>query len=111
MNTLMHTHIHTHTNTHSCECGRTHVSIHAHAHVHALANALANVEVDTSPIAARTRHKIARKNWESSIADADIDDLLQFLRNSTDPWERSLIPEVEKDAIQRFAARNKRAKV
>ena len=70
-----------------------------------------NMQIDTSPIAARTRHKIARKNWISSIADADIDDLLQFLRNSTDPWERSLIPEVERDAIQRFTARNKRAKV
>ena len=82
---------------------------HISNHVYDIANA--NVEVYTSPIAARTRHKIARKNWISSIADADIDDLLQFLRNSTDPWERSLIPEVERDAIERFTARNKRAKV
>jgi hypothetical protein len=79
-------------NTHSCECGGTHD--------------IANVEVDTSPIATRTRNKIARKNWESSIADADIDDFLEFLRSSTDPWERSLIPEIKKAAIQRFAAHN-----
>ena len=80
--------------THSRKCGRT----------HDIANV--NIEVDTSPIATRTR-----KNWESSIADADIDDFLEFLRSSTDPWERSLIPEIERAAIQRFAERNKRAKV
>jgi hypothetical protein len=85
--------------THSRKCGRT----------HDIANV--NIEVDTSPIATRTRNKIARKNWESSIADADIDDFLEFLRSSTDPWERSLIPEIERAAIQRFAAYNKRAKV
>ena len=83
--------------THSRKCGRTHD--------------IANVEVDTSPIATRTRNKIARKNWESSIADADIDDFLEFLRSSTDPWERSLIPEIERAVILRFAERNKRAKV
>jgi hypothetical protein len=85
--------------THSRKCGRT----------HDIANV--NIEVDTSPIATRTRNKIARKNWESSIADADIDDFLEFLRSSTDPWERSLIPEIERAVILRFAERNKRAKV
>jgi hypothetical protein len=52
--------------------------------------------------------------WENTpwgVADKDITDLLTFLRESDDPWERSLIPEVEKDAISRMAKRAKKATV
>ena len=66
-----------------------------------------------SPVAKRTRSKAQRAAWEKqpwSVADADINDLISFLKESTDPWERSLIPEVEKDAIARFAKRAKMTK-
>jgi hypothetical protein len=105
----MHTHIHTHVNTHFCDCGRTHVSAHAHALVYPL------TEQDTKPltsepIAKRTRGKQARITWENTpwgVADRDLKDLLEFLHASNDPWERSLIPAVEKDAIERHRLRNK----
>ena len=53
-------------------------------------------------IAKRTRSRMA--NW-----DKDLVRRLDFLRNSDDPWERSLVPEVEKDAIQQSAKRAKKA--
>lgn len=54
---------------------------------------------------------MAKATWENTpwhIADADLADLLDFLNKSDDPWERSLIPAVEKDAIDRAAKRAKR---
>lgn len=63
----------------------------------------------TESIAKRTRSKTARITWENTpwhIDDKDIKDLLAFLLLSDDPWERSLIPAVEADAIKRFAKRN-----
>jgi hypothetical protein len=101
-----HTHIHTHVNTHFCGCGRTHISAHAHAHVYPVATRA----VTDEPIAKRTRAKQARITWENTpwgVADRDLADLLEFLHASNDPWERSLIPAVEKDAIERLSLRNK----
>lgn len=106
----MHTHIHTHVNTHFCGCGRTHVSAHAHAHVYPVATSTQTQLVSNEPIAKRTRGKQARITWENTpwhIDDRDIQDLLAYLLLSNDPWERSLIPAVEKDAIERQRLRNK----
>ena len=106
----MHTHIHTHVNTHFCGCGRTHVSAHAHAYVYPVATSTQTQLVSNEPIAKRTRGKQARITWENTpwgVADRDIADLLEFLHASNDPWERSLIPAVEKDAIERQRLRNK----
>jgi hypothetical protein len=103
----MHTHIHTHVNTHFCDCGRIHISAHAHAHVYPVA---AQQTLPDEPIAKRTRGKQARITWENTpwgVADRDLKDLLEFLHASNDPWERSLIPAVEKDAIERLSLRNK----
>lgn len=104
-----HTHIHTHVNTHFCGCGRTHVSAHAHAHVYPVATQQTQI-VTNEPIAKRTRAKQARITWENTpwhVDDRDLKDLLAYLLLSTDPWERSLIPAVEKDAIERLRLRNK----
>jgi len=72
----------------------------------------ANVPASSpSPVARRTRSKLQRATWENTpwgVADKDIADLLTFLRQSDDPWERSLIPEVEKDAISRMVKRAKK---
>ena len=114
----MNSHVHTHVNTHYCGCGRTHISAHTHAHTYEVPQ-LAKLEQEapkraTSPIARRTRSKQQRATWENTpwaVADADIADLLDFLKKSDDPWERSLIPAVEQDAIQRHANRAKIAKV
>jgi hypothetical protein len=103
-----HTHIHTHVNTHFCGCGRTHIS--AHAHVYPVATVQQTQPTNTEPIAKRTRAKQARITWENTpwgVADRDLADLLEFLHASNDPWERSLIPAVEKDAIERLSLRNK----
>ena len=122
MNT--HAHYHTHVNTHSCDCGRTHISAHTNVHIYPVHAALAQTAVaqsavatkpmrSASPVAKRTRSKAQRAAWEKqpwSVADADINDLISFLKESNDPWERSLIPEVEKDAIARFAKRAKMTK-
>jgi len=65
----------------------------------------------SSPIARRTRSKQQRATWENTpwtVADADLADLLDFLHQSEDPWERSLIPAVEKDAIERQVKRAKK---
>jgi hypothetical protein len=62
------------------------------------------------PIAKRTRGKQARITWENTpwhVDDRDIKDLLDYLNNSEDEWERSLIPAVEKDAIERVQLRRK----
>jgi len=116
MNT--HSHFHTHVNTHSCGCGRTHISAHTHVHMYETGPAKmsamsANVPASLpSPVSRRTRSKLQRATWENTpwgVADKDITDLLTFLRESDDPWERSLIPEVEKDAISRMAKRAKKA--
>ena len=107
---MQHTHFHTHVNTHSCDCGRTHVSAHTHAHIYPAPLAAAAEKQQT--VASRTRSKMAKATWENTpwhIADADLADLLDFLNKSDDPWERSLIPAVEKDAIDRAAKRAKRA--
>lgn len=124
MNT--HSHFHTHVNTHSCSCGRTHISAHTHVNTYETGPATTSVmptNVPTSapppvrspsPVARRTRSKLQRATWENTpwgVADKDIVDLLAFLRESNDPWERSLIPEVEKDAIIRMAKRAKKASV
>lgn len=109
MNT--HSHFHTHVNTHSCSCGRTHISAHTHVNTYETGPIPLR---SPSPVARRTRSKIQRATWENTpwgVADKDIADLLAFLRESDDPWERSLIPEVEKDAISRMAKRAKKATV
>jgi len=101
---MQHTHFHTHVNTHSCDCGRTHVSAHTHAYIYPVAE-------KQQTVASRTRSKMAKATWENTpwhVADADLADLLDFLNKSDDPWERSLIPAVEKDAIDRAAKRSKR---
>lgn len=116
----MNTHFHTHVNTHYCGCGQTHISAHTHAHTYQLMQVqmpqtppqqmAKTLKSPPSPIAKRTRSKQQRATWESSpwaVADADIADLLDFLKRSDDPWERSLIPAVEQDAIERFAKRTK----
>lgn len=114
MNTQSHAHYHTHVNTHFCGCGRTHVS--AHTHVHEYPVVVKTVQAPApraaSPVAQRTRSKQQRATWENTpwgVADADIADLLDFLHKSDDPWERSLIPAVEKDAISRQAKRSKKS--
>ena len=118
MNT--HAHYHTHVNTHFCGCGRTHVSAHTHVHEYDVVTTNAvtasppvkQVARAASPVAQRTRSKQQRATWENTpwgVADADIADLLDFLRKSDDPWERSLIPAVEKDAISRQAKRSKKS--
>jgi hypothetical protein len=117
---MSHTHIHTHVNTHFCECGSTHVSAHAHALV--IDNGNVTSLPSTSemilpmkkevPVAQRTRSKMQRITWENTpwhVDDRDLVDLLAFLLLSDDPWERSLIPSVEKDAIERAAKRSKKA--
>ena len=113
MNT--HSHFHTHVNTHSCGCGRTHISAHTHVHSYETGPATMPAPVRSQPpVARRTRSKIQRATWENTpwgVADKDIADLLTFLRESDDPWERSLIPEVEKDAISRMAKRAKKSTV
>ena len=108
----MNTHFHTHVNTHYCGCGRTHISAHTHAHTYEVKQEAPKRA--TSPIAQRTRSKHHRATWENTpwgVADADIADLLDFLKKSDDPWERSLIPAVEQDAIERHAKRAKMSKV
>lgn len=113
----MNSHFHTHVNTHYCGCGRTHISAHTHVHTYDVPQQVMHQEAPkraTSPIARRTRSKQQRATWENTpwaVADADIADLLDFLKKSDDPWERSLIPAVEQDAIQRHANRAKIAKV
>jgi len=105
-----HTHIHTHVNTHFCECGNTHVSAHAHAHVYPATKNQQTQVSNNEPIAKRTRAKQARITWENTpwgVDDRDLKDLLSYLLLSNDPWERSLIPAVEKDAIERLRIRNK----
>jgi hypothetical protein len=84
-------------------------------HVHQYELAPAQISVKTvpppSPVAQRTRSKQHRATWENTpwgVADADIADLLDFLYKSDDPWERSLIPGVEKNAISRQAKRAKK---
>jgi hypothetical protein len=65
----------------------------------------------SSPIARRTRSKKERATWENTpwtVDDRDLADLLDFLHQSEDPWERSLIPAVEKDAIERQVKRAKK---
>ena len=121
MNT--HAHYHTHVNTHLCNCGRTHISAHTHVHEYNVASAQVSsktipvpmtVPRAASPVAQRTRSKQQRATWENTpwgVADKDIADLLDFLRKSEDPWERSLIPAVEKDAIDRQVKRAKKAAV
>lgn len=121
MNTQSHHHYHTHVNTHFCDCGRTHITAHTHVHAYPLLTGIANNKVaapmpirarSPSPVARRTRSKQQRATWENTpwtVADADLADLLDFLRKSDDPWERSLIPAVEKDAISRQAKRAKKA--
>jgi len=108
-------------NTHNCGCGRTHITTHTHVHMYetgpATLPATMPVSVKArspSPVARRTRSKIQRAIWEKtpwSDADKDLADLLNFLRESNDPWERSLIPAVEKDAIDRMAKRAKKSTV
>lgn len=64
--------------------------------------------IPDEPIAARTRAKTARITWENTpwhVDDRDLCELLEYLQNSKDQWERSLIPAVEKDAIQRMLLR------
>ena len=121
---MSHTHIHTHVNTHFCDCGSTHVSAHAHALVIDNGNVMSlpstsemilpSIQKKEPPVAQRTRSKMQRITWENTpwhIDDRDIVDLLAFLLLSDDPWERSLIPAVEKDAIDRAAKRAKKAVV
>ena len=119
----MNSHFHTHVNTHFCYCGRAHVSAHTHVHTYdKVAQVAPQVapQVATqvapqrspSPVARHTRSKTARANWESQpwvAEDADINHRLKFLRASDDPWERSLIPAVEQEAIQRASKRSKAA--
>lgn len=117
MNT--HSHFHTHVNTHNCGCGRTQITAHTHVHMYETGPATMPTSVPApaplrspSPVARRTRSKIQRATWENTawgVDDKDISDLLDFLRKSDDPWERSLIPAVEKDAIDRMAKRAKRS--
>lgn len=114
----MNSHFHTHVNTHFCDCGRTH--IHAHTHVHTYPttavttpqmNLKITIPVEGASVAKRTRSHKARSVWESeppTAEDMEIVRRLDFLRNSDDPWERSLVPEVEREAIHLSA---KRAKV
>lgn len=125
MNTQSHHHFHTHVNTHFCGCGATHVTAHTHVRQYEVMPSLAKVAPPTiaaaptnvrspSPVARRTRSKLQRATWENTtwaVADKDVNDLLDFLRKSDDPWERSLIPAVEKDAIDRMAKRAKKATV
>ena len=113
-----HSHFHTHVNTHRCGCGRTQITAHTHVHMYETGPAaLSTVSTPVrspSPVARRTRSKLQRATWENTawgVDDKDIADLLAFLRESDDPWERSLIPEVEKDAISRMAKRAKKATV
>jgi hypothetical protein len=63
-----------------------------------------------SPVAKRTRSKIQLSVWENQpfvAEDADIKRRLDFLRASDDPWERSLVPAVEQEIVQRSAKRSK----
>ena len=119
---MSHTHTHVHVNTHFCGCGRTHVSAHGHAHVYDNGNVtslpstsemiLPSTQKKEIPVAQRTRSKLNRITWENTpwhVDDRDLKDLLTFLLLSDDPWERSLIPAVEKDAIERAAKRAKKA--
>ena len=121
---MSHTHIHTHVNTHFCDCGSTHVSAHAHALVIDNGNVMSlpstsemilpSIQKKEPPVAHRTRSKMQRITWENTpwhVDDRDIVYLLAFLLLSDDPWERSLIPAVEKDAIDRAAKRAKKAVV
>lgn len=121
MNTNIHSHFHTHVNTHTCDCGRTHISSNTHVHtyqtmpvelVKAAPEKVPQARA-ASPVAQRTRSKHDRAAWQNSLpesnaADPDLAKLLVYLRKSDDVWERSLIPEVEKDAISRHAKRSKR---
>jgi hypothetical protein len=57
------------------------------------------------PASRFTRGRQARITWENtpwSLDDRDLRNLLDYLGNSTDPWERSLIPLVEADAVERL---------
>lgn len=111
----MNSHFHVHVNTHFCVCGRTHINAHAHVHTYPTAatpqmNLKITIPVEGASVAKRTRSRTARSVWESeplSAQDAEIVRRLDFLRNSDDPWERSLVPEVEKEAIQQSAKRVK----
>lgn len=114
----MNSHFHTHVNTHFCGCGRTHIHAHTHVHTYPLAEPVATpkmnlkitIPVEGASVAKRTRSRMARSVWESeplSAQDQEIVRRLDFLRNSDDPWERSLVPEVENDAIQQSAKRAK----
>jgi len=121
MNT--HAHYHTHVNTHFCDCGRAHIAAHTHVHRYNPSSTQVSsktipvamtVPRSASPVAKRTRSKQQRATWENTpwaVDDKDIADLLDFLRKSDDPWERSLIPAVEKDAIDRQAKRAKKAAI
>jgi len=112
----MNSHFHTHVNTHFCGCGRTHISAHTHVHTYPVYPATPQmslkVTIPGAPVAKRTRSQKARSVWESepwTDQDKEIIRRLDFLRNSDDPWERSLVPEVERDAIQQSAKRAKKA--
>ena len=96
------------------------MSAHGHAHVFDNGNVAALPSTSQMilpvkkevPVAQRTRSKMQRITWENTpwhVDDRDLDDLLGFLRESDDPWERSLIPAVERDAIERAAKRSKKA--
>ena len=85
-----------------------HTHFHTHAHIYPAAPLAAEKQ---QTVSSRTRSKMAKATWENTpwhVADADLADLLDFLNKSDDPWERSLIPAVEKDAIDRAAKRAKR---
>ena len=108
-----HTHFHTHVNTHSCDCGRNHVSAHTQAHTYLKVSDQVVSPAAEAPVsmAKRTRSHTQRATWENTpwrVDDKDIRDLLAYLLLSNDPWERSLIPQVEKDAIAREAKRSKK---
>jgi len=109
---MSHAHYNTHVHVHACECGRQHA--HAHTHVHEYDSAATEQKQPqvqkNEPVAKRTRAQKARITWENTpwhVDDRDLKDLLAFLLLSDDPWERSLIPAVEKDAIDRAAKRAK----
>ena len=113
----MNSHFHTHVNTHFCGCGRTHFSAHTHVHTYPVVSmtpkaAPTPTAIPVDGVAKRTRSHMARANWENNPVagqDKDLVRRLDFLRNSDDPWERSLVPEVEKDAIQQSSKRVKKA--
>jgi predicted glycoside hydrolase/deacetylase ChbG (UPF0249 family) len=114
----MNSHFHTHVNTHFCSCGRTHISAHTHVHMYPVVLSMTPkaapppTAIPVDGVAKRTRSRVALANWESdpdAAQDKDLVRRLDFLRNSDDPWERSLVPEVERDAIQQSAKRPKKA--